>query len=61
MAPWATKVVFVVEATFADPSLYEAEELPRLDLPASESRVHWRPSGGDDLPPLVPAGIEDLL
>jgi ADP-ribose pyrophosphatase YjhB (NUDIX family) len=54
------EVVFVLEATFVDPSMYEAEELPRLDLPASESRVRWRPRGSR-LPPLVPAGIEGLL
>jgi len=31
-----------------------------VDLPARESRVHWR-APGSRVPPLVPAGIEELL
>lgn len=54
------EVVIVVEATLVDPSLYAEEELPRLDLRASESRVHWR-SPGSLVPRLVPEGIERLV
>ena len=51
------EIVFVFEADLADPSGYEIEEQVILDDPSGKVRVRWR-GVEEDLPRLVPEGIE---
>ena len=51
------EIVHVFEADLADPSGYEIEEQVILDDPSGKVRVRWR-GVDEDLPRLVPEGIE---
>jgi 8-oxo-dGTP pyrophosphatase MutT (NUDIX family) len=51
------EVIFVFHGVLSDPSLYDVEEIPILDVPGLCAQW-WIPS---EAPHLVPAGLADLL
>jgi ADP-ribose pyrophosphatase YjhB (NUDIX family) len=53
------EIVFVFEASFADPAAYDIAEQGILDHPDRSTRVIWR-SAGATSPPLYPDGVAEL-